>query len=83
MTYEELLTLITEVECVLNSRPISYLETDEPLTPAHLLIGTRTNNLPDHLVYVDEDYYQTQDEKMLDRRARYLEKLIIGFLKRW
>ena len=36
LTYEELLTVITEVEAVLNSMPISYESTkdlDEPLTP--------------------------------------------------
>ena len=44
LTYDELLTLITEVEAVLNSRPLTYVsseDVDEPLTPSHLLVGYR------------------------------------------
>ncbi|CAB4032864.1 Pro-Pol poly, partial [Paramuricea clavata] len=40
VTYEELLTILTEIECVLNSRPLTYVSTedlDEPLTPSHHL----------------------------------------------
>ncbi len=40
--YEELLTILTEIECVLNSRPLTYVSTEdleEPLTPTHLLSG--------------------------------------------
>ncbi|KAL5476354.1 hypothetical protein EMCRGX_G026289 [Ephydatia muelleri] len=41
LTQDELLTTITEVEAILNSRPISYISTEdieEPLTPSHLII---------------------------------------------
>ena len=44
LSYDELLTLVIEVEAVLNSRPLSYVSTedlDEPLTPSHLLVGYR------------------------------------------
>ena len=40
LTYEELETVIVQIECVINSRPISYIYEDdlaEPLTPSHLL----------------------------------------------
>ena len=40
--YEELLTGVTEVEAILNSRPLTYLTTDdldEPVTPSHYDIG--------------------------------------------
>ena len=43
LTFEELLTVITQIESVLNSRPISPMSSDvndlEPLTPGHFLIG--------------------------------------------
>ena len=44
LTDEELLTVLVEVECVLNSRPLTYVyneEAEEPLTPSHLLLGHR------------------------------------------
>ena len=52
LSYEELLTVIIEVEGIVNSRPISYISSsdlEEPLTPSHLLIGRRLLNLPDDL----------------------------------
>jgi len=42
ITYDELMTVITEVEMILNCHPLSHVSTEdieEPLTPAHLLIG--------------------------------------------
>ena len=50
LTYDELLTLVVETEAVLNSRPLSYVSSDdleEPMTPSHLLIGYRVLSLPD------------------------------------
>ena len=50
LTYDELLTLVVEVEAVLNSRPLSYISTDdmeEPLTPSHLITGHRILSLPE------------------------------------
>ena len=42
MTYDDLSTLIIEVEAIFNSRPLTYISTEdtiEPLTPSHLIIG--------------------------------------------
>lgn len=51
LSYEEFYTLLSQVECVLNSRPIYPLTEDpddmEPLTPGHFLIGTALNSLPE------------------------------------
>lgn len=47
LTYEELLTVIIEVEMVLNFRPLSYVSSEEPLTPSQLLSGQRIMSLPD------------------------------------
>ena len=50
MSYDELHTLLIEVEAVLNSRPLTYVsadDVDEPLTPSHLLVGYQILTLPD------------------------------------
>ena len=50
LTYEELSTLLVEVETILNCRPLAPLSGDmddiEALTPAHLLIGTSLTSVP-------------------------------------
>jgi hypothetical protein len=43
---QELQTIVTEVEAVLNSRPIGSLENGMVLTPGHLLIGRRPLSWP-------------------------------------
>ena len=51
LMFDEILTVIVEVEGMLNSRPLTYLSSDdfdEPLTPAHLLTGRRLHGLPIH-----------------------------------
>ena len=56
LTYEELNTVVIEVEAVINSRPLSYVtadDLDQPLTPAHLLTGRRLLSLPDAVGYHD------------------------------
>ena len=43
LTYEEMLTLINQIEAILNSRPITPMSSNpadpQPLTPAHLMVG--------------------------------------------
>ena len=41
LSYEELETVKYEVECVINSGPLTYIDTDgcmEPVTPNHLML---------------------------------------------
>ena len=48
LTYEELLTVLIEVEVVINNRPLTYVDEndlDQILTPSHLFCGRRTLDL--------------------------------------
>lgn len=49
LNFEELTTTLTEVQAVLNSRPLSYVHKDAdestPVTPAHFRVGKRPTSL--------------------------------------
>lgn len=51
LTYEEFTTLLTQIEAVLNSRPLCPLSDDpedvSPLTPAHFIIGEALTSVPE------------------------------------
>ena len=89
LSYDELLTVVTEVEITLNSRPISYVSCDdmeEPLTPSHLLVGHRLLSLPDPLCAkaLDPTYGEQQLTLCsLTRRMRYLGATLSHFWRRW
>ena len=49
LDYDELHTVLVEIESTLNSRPLTYVssdELDEPITPSHLVVGRRVNSIP-------------------------------------
>ena len=84
LTYNELSTLVTEIEAVLNSQALTYVSTDdlkEPLTLCHLLLGYRVSSLPDPILYNDPDYGQSAND--LGRRMKHLLKTSEKFWKRW
>ena len=86
LTYDELLTAITEVEGILNSRPLSYVSSEdleEPLTPSHLLTGYRILNLPDPSTYDDSDFEEEVTREDLTRRMKHLSKITGDFWRRW
>ena len=45
-------TAVIEIEAIINSCPLTYVssdDTEEPLTPSHLLVGHKILSLPDNL----------------------------------
>ena len=78
----ELNTIVTEVEAVLDSRPLTYPYVDindaSPLTPSHFLCGHRLLTLPDTRFGVKESYpdYIPIDVsiKELTKRAKHHEE---------
>lgn len=79
LNFEELTTLLCQIESCLNSRPLAPLSSDpsniDALTPAHFLIGEPTNCI--------------QEESLLDNTINHLtrwkcvEKLKQHFWRRW
>jgi len=73
LTYEERMTVLPEIECNLNSRPLTYLYPDdlaEPLTLSHLMSGRRLPSLPDVTLSRVDDPVSTRES--VRKRARYL-----------
>ena len=88
LTLDEFTTIVIEIEAVINSRPLTYLsssDTEEALTPSHLLTGRRIISLPDHLSHIsepeDEDF--EIDSSQLTRRMKHLANVLNHFWKRW
>lgn len=52
LTFEELMTVLAQVEACMNSRPLTPLESNgeegiEALTPGHFLVGKPLTSIPD------------------------------------
>ncbi|XP_026467480.1 uncharacterized protein LOC113371047 [Ctenocephalides felis] len=79
LTFEDFYTVLTQIEAILNSRPISPLSSDpndyDPLTPSHFLIGKSLTSTPDPSVL------ETLDNRL--SRYQRLQKLVQHFWKRW
>lgn len=79
MTFEEVTTVLTQIESVLNSRPICQLKDDpddfEALTPGHFLIGGPLNALPN----------PSLEHVATSRLSRWqlCQKLVHHFWNRW
>ncbi|XP_068158249.1 uncharacterized protein, partial [Drosophila tropicalis] len=79
LTFEELLTVFSDVEAILNSRPIAPTSDDpndfNALTPGHLLIGTELTSVPESLLYHSTDP-PGKELRYLDRwqRETYLKQ---------
>ena len=86
LNFEELTTMLAEVEAVLNSRPLSYVDSDasepQPLTPSHFLVGKRLTSLPPKTMLPPSQATNVSREGMC-RRWRYRQKLITSFWNSW
>ncbi|XP_055631803.1 uncharacterized protein LOC129771794 [Toxorhynchites rutilus septentrionalis] len=79
LAFDEMLTLLAQIECCLNSRPIVPISDDpsdmEPLTPDHFLVGSTLKTVPDSDV----------SEIPLNRLTQWqqTQKLLQNIWKRW
>ena len=82
LTFDELRTVLAEVEATINCRPLTY-QYDEPgvdvLTPSHLIYGRRIKGMPDDIVESD-DY---TGNNACEKRFRYLTMRLRHFWNRW
>ena len=78
LSFDELLTVLSEVEATRNSRPLTYdydNKGEEVLTPTHLIYGRRLTSLPESP--------EVEDNIGCNRRYRYVNERLQHFSKRW
>ena len=80
LVVDELETVLTEIESVINHRPLVYVQGDDPqvLSPSHFLIGNKPTNLPP--IKVSDNVYKSTKEILL-KTYQYREKLLNNFWK--
>ncbi|XP_064475375.1 uncharacterized protein LOC135389239 [Ornithodoros turicata] len=82
LRHDELVTVLTEVEAIINSRPLTSVcdsaEDLSVLTPSHFLIGRRLTALP-----AGTATPTTSDSNTLIKSYRYREQLLNSFWNRW
>ena len=78
MSFENFTTLITQIEAILNSRPLIAPSSDandpSALTPAHFLIGRPLTALPEP---------SQEDNRTLSRRFKSINNIVRQFWKKW
>ena len=79
LTYEEFSTVLTQIEALLNSRPLSWLSDDPndplPLTPAHFLTTTPLTSIP------AQDVLDANPQQL--SRPELLDSVVQHFWSRW
>ena len=80
LMYTELYTLLTNIEDVINSCPLTFVGDDirdlVPITPAHLAIGKSLKSLP-----IPTDV--STDDRHFLQRYLYRQRLVNHFWGRW
>ena len=79
LTYTEMMTVLTDIEAMINSRPLTYIGDDirdgRIITPALLAIGRDLERLPDNP--------PKKADVSLSERYRYQQRLQNHFWSRW
>ncbi len=86
LTFDELSTVLAEIECTLNSRPLTY-SYDEPeeqvLTTSHLILGYRLSSLSENF---HQEISSDDEENLCDKlsnRFIYLTRRLEYFWNGW
>ena len=83
LTYEQLSTLIVEVEAIINSRPLTYIADDCDgisgcLSPSHLINGRRIGTMPN-----SEHFEVISTHHTLTNKLKHHRHLLYQFTKQW
>ena len=83
LKFDELSTILVEIESVINSRPLTYVYDDTegisyPLTPSHLVNGRNLDRLPN-----DAHFEILHTYESLSKCARYHRRLLSQFATSW
>ena len=83
LTFEELRTILVEIEATLNNRPLTYLYDDEegvsyPLSPSQLIYGRQINTSVN-----DKQFEIVSTNQALTKKVKYQKRLLGQFVKRW
>ena len=83
LTYDELHTILIEIEGIINARPLTYVYDDEemnyePLTPSHLIYGRRITSSPN-----SSHHEVISTNRALTRRCRHHKHLLEQLTKQW
>ena len=83
LTFEEMRTLLVEIESTLNNRPLTYVYDDaegisQPLTPANLIYGRQIVGTAN-----GRHFEIISTAQSLTKRARYQARLLTQFVKCW
>jgi hypothetical protein len=82
----ELDTVVNEIECCLNSRPLTQiaegLSENDVLTPSKLIYGYDIHSLPIPLEHIDQDDDYVSSVAV-SRRYKHLLKILDSFWKSW
>ncbi|XP_003369041.1 conserved hypothetical protein [Trichinella spiralis] len=87
LKYDELHTVLCEIEARINDRPLVFMDDDiageAALTPAHLLIGRELTRLPSLSTGIYRRDDSTSGVNHLIRRWRYQQRMTVQLWKRW
>ena len=83
LTADEFTTVLSEVECTLNSRPLTcqYDEIETVLTPFHLIFGRRLSPLSEDIGSLTVDNLDKQEK--ISNRFLHLTNILNHFWQRW
>ena len=84
LSYEDLETVLIQIESIVNSRPLTFITTEEvcePLTPSHLIYGKRLISAINN-EYIDDTTFDISSEQC-SNRVKYIQKLFDHYWSRF